>query len=76
MRYQPRRQRDRIADNLCSAMQDLNKKGQEGNEEYQRVQRWYGEARFGSSTIATQPEKSELRTDVRIAPKCLVRWRE
>ena len=47
MRYQPRRERDRIADNLEAALRKLKKEGKEGTDEWRQMQRWCSEARYG-----------------------------
>lgn len=49
MRYQPRRERDRIADNLDAALRKLKREGKEGSEEYQQVRRWLSEERCGGA---------------------------
>jgi len=53
MRYQPRRERDRIADNLDAALRKLRREGKEGTEEYKRVQEWLSETRYGGGSVST-----------------------
>ena len=52
MRYQSRRERDRIIDNLMRAERELRKQGKEGTEEYKQVKEWLSEARYGLRGIA------------------------
>ena len=52
MRYQSRRERDRIVDNLMRAERELRKQGKEGTEEHQRLKQWLSDARYGTRKIA------------------------
>jgi len=52
MRYESRRDRDRIIDNLLRQERELKKQGKQDTDEYKRLQQWIGEARYGSRRVA------------------------